>query len=100
MGNITINNDNNQEENQKTTPVLGSFNESLGSSNSLPSSIFQIWLGMRDSNPRSRDQNPLPYRLANPQCLVSLLSISDAIILLFRQFPNSIEIIPQREQAG
>ena len=25
-----------------------------------------IWLGMRDSNPRSRDQNPLPYRLANP----------------------------------
>ena len=21
---------------------------------------------MRDSNPRSRDQNPLPYRLANP----------------------------------
>ena len=22
---------------------------------------------MRDSNPRSRDQNPLPYRLANPQ---------------------------------
>jgi site-specific DNA recombinase len=25
------------------------------------------WLGMRDSNPRSRDQNPLPYRLANPQ---------------------------------
>jgi DNA invertase Pin-like site-specific DNA recombinase len=25
------------------------------------------WLGMRDSNPRSRDQNPLPYHLANPQ---------------------------------
>ena len=29
--------------------------------------LEQIWLGMRDSNPRSRDQNPLPYRLANPQ---------------------------------
>ena len=27
------------------------------------------WLGMRDSNPRSRDQNPLPYHLANPQCV-------------------------------
>lgn len=27
----------------------------------------QNWLGMRDSNPRSRDQNPLPYHLANPQ---------------------------------
>ena len=25
------------------------------------------WLGMRDSNPRWRDQNPLPYHLANPQ---------------------------------
>lgn len=29
--------------------------------------LRRIWLGMRDSNPRSRDQNPLPYRLANPQ---------------------------------
>ena len=26
-----------------------------------------LWLGMRDSNPRSRDQNPVPYHLANPQ---------------------------------
>ena len=26
-----------------------------------------VWLGMRDSNPRSWDQNPLPYHLANPQ---------------------------------
>lgn len=24
------------------------------------------WLGWRDSNPRSRDQNPLPYHLATP----------------------------------
>ena len=69
MDNITINNDNNQEVNQKTTPVIGSFNEPLESINSLPSSIFQIWLGMRDSNPRSWDQNPVPYRLANPQLL-------------------------------
>ncbi len=28
--------------------------------------LCSIWLGMRDSNPRSRDQNPLPYHLANP----------------------------------
>ena len=27
----------------------------------------QNWLGMRDSNPRSWDQNPVPYRLANSQ---------------------------------
>ena len=29
--------------------------------------LRSLWLGMRDSNPRSRDQNPLPYHLANPQ---------------------------------
>jgi site-specific DNA recombinase len=28
--------------------------------------VSPLWLGMRDSNPRSRDQNPLPYHLANP----------------------------------
>lgn len=28
--------------------------------------LRSLWLGMRDSNPRSWDQNPLPYRLANP----------------------------------
>ena len=28
--------------------------------------LCSIWLGMRDSNPRSWDQNPVPYRLANP----------------------------------
>ena len=29
--------------------------------------LRRSWLGMRDSNPRSWDQNPVPYRLANPQ---------------------------------
>ncbi len=33
----------------------------------LKADICTIWLGMRDSNPRSRDQNPLPYHLANSQ---------------------------------
>src|ERR1700754_1161792 len=27
------------------------------------------WLGRQDSNLGWRDQNPLPYRLATPQCL-------------------------------
>lgn len=27
--------------------------------------VRSSWLGMRDSNPRSRDQNPVPYHLAN-----------------------------------
>ena len=34
---------------------------------SAENALYPLWLGMRDSNPRSRDQNPLPYRLANPQ---------------------------------
>lgn len=29
--------------------------------------LRSIWLGVRDSNPRSWDQNPVPYRLANSQ---------------------------------
>jgi hypothetical protein len=35
--------------------------------NELFEALKPIWLGMRDSNPRSRNQNPLPYHLANPQ---------------------------------
>ena len=33
---------------------------------SISPELSSIWLGMRDSNPRSWDQNPVPYRLANP----------------------------------
>ena len=33
----------------------------------------KLWLGMRDSNPRWRDQNPLPYHLANPQQCARLI---------------------------
>ena len=33
------------------------------------------WLGMRDSNPRSWNQNPLPYHLANPQYCMKLREI-------------------------
>lgn len=35
--------------------------------NEAISLLRPLWLGMRDSNPRSRDQNPVPYHLANPQ---------------------------------
>jgi hypothetical protein len=38
--------------------------------------ICSLWLGMRDSNPRSWNQNPLPYHLANPQYLYSLPLLS------------------------
>lgn len=53
MNNQTLENDqNNRGETKKTN---------------LENKIRSTWLGMRDSNPRSWDQNPLPYRLANPQ---------------------------------
>ena len=44
MSDITINNDENQEENQKTTPVTESSFEVIDSSISLPGAMLQIWL--------------------------------------------------------
>ena len=41
---------------------------------SISPGLCSIWLGMRDSNPRSWDQNPVPYRLANPHWLYILYS--------------------------
>ena len=37
-------------------------------------SLRSIWLGMRDSNPRSWDQNPVPYRLANPHWCMTIIA--------------------------
>ena len=36
--------------------------------------LRSIWLGMRDSNPRSWDQNPVPYRLANPHWCMTIIA--------------------------
>ena len=56
---------------------------------------------MRDSNPRSRDQNPLPYRLANSQTLLIYHklwynSTTLKLITIFRKevFPNMHQQIP------
>ena len=81
MGNITINNNNNQDKNQKTTPVEESFNEPIITNISLPSSIFQIWLGMRDSNPRMH--GPKPCALPLGQSPIFLLNISCCSIAFF-----------------
>ncbi len=35
----------------------------------IKGTVSPLWLGMRDSNPRSWDQNPVPYRLAIPHHL-------------------------------
>ena len=48
----------------------------------LEMSLRSIWLGMRDSNPRSWDQNPVPYRLANPQYIVSVHNYTNYLLKL------------------
>ena len=58
MSNITINDSGSQEDNQKTTPVTESPFELNNSSISLPGCVLQIWLGMRDSNPRMLGPEP------------------------------------------
>ena len=58
MSDITINNDKNQDENQKTTPVTESSLESNSSSIYSSGDVLQIWLGMRDSNPRMLGPEP------------------------------------------
>lgn len=45
MSDITINNDKNQDENQKTTPVTESSLESNSSSIYSSGDVLQIWLG-------------------------------------------------------
>lgn len=45
MSNITINEDESQAQNQKTTPVTESSIEPSNSINLLPGSVLQIWLG-------------------------------------------------------
>ena len=47
---------------------------------SISPGLCSIWLGMRDSNPRSRDQNPLPYRLANPQYVWLVLCLCGPVL--------------------
>ena len=37
-----------------------------GGDKELLERLRSIWLGRRDSNPRSWDQNPVPYHLATP----------------------------------
>ncbi len=58
MRDITTNSSESQNKNQKTTPVIESFFEPNDSSISLPGVVLQIWLGMRDSNPRMLEPEP------------------------------------------
>ena len=70
MSDITINNDKNQDENQKTTPVTESSLESNSSSIYSPGDVFQIWLGRRDSNPRMHGPKPCALPLGHAPILL------------------------------
>ena len=48
MSDITINNNENQEDNQKTTPAMKSLSEPNDSSLALSGEIFSTWLGLVD----------------------------------------------------
>lgn len=50
MGDITINNEENQNSNQKTTPVTESLSVLNNSSFSSPDGILQIWLELGYGN--------------------------------------------------
>ena len=51
-----------------------------------------LWLGRLDSNQRSRDQNPMPYRLATPQ---KLTESSLQVRLLSAHFYNCNSFLTQ-----
>ena len=59
------NNDNNRDESIEKAQLVA---------------LKTIWLGMRDSNPRSWNQNPLPYHLANPHCCLAQPALPGVII--------------------
>ena len=72
MSDITINNNESQDGNQKTTPVTGSFSEPNDSSLSLSGEIISTWLGMRDSNPRMPGPEPGALPLGESPVLARL----------------------------
>ncbi len=49
----------------------------------------RLWLGREDSNLRSRDQNPLPYRLATPQSEQRENSVSEDALPDGRRHPRA-----------
>ena len=57
MSDITINSSENQEDNQKTTPVTGSLSEPNDSSLSLSGEIFSTWLGREYVNGTFTDED-------------------------------------------
>ena len=62
MSNITIKNDESQNEKRKTTPVSESSDELEKLDSAASTALLKFWLGRRDSNPRM----PVPKTGALP----------------------------------
>ena len=54
-----------EKEKQLISTFEPSKSDKLTDEEVLFGTVSPLWLGVRDSNPRSWDQNPVPYRLAN-----------------------------------
>ena len=65
MSNITINEEESQAQNQKTTPVMEPSSEPNNSNTNLLDSLFLTWLGWRDSNPRMHGPKPCALPLGD-----------------------------------
>ena len=74
MSDITINNNGSQDENQKTTPVTESSPDTNRSNLALPDAVLQIWLGMRDSNPRMPGPEPGALPLGESPVQIKIIS--------------------------
>ncbi len=58
MSDITINNEESQNKNQKMTPVTESSDGRKQPDPAVTSTILQIWLGRQDSNLRMLEPKP------------------------------------------
>ncbi len=70
MSDITISNDESQDEKRKTTPVRGPLQRFDNLNLSIPDVILQIWLGRRDSNPRMHGPKPCALPLGHAPILL------------------------------
>ena len=82
MSDITINNDESQNKNQKTTPVIESSLVPDNKFITLPGKILLSWLGMRDSNPRMLGPEPSALPLGE-----SPIKLPRVINLFIRSIP-------------
>ena len=65
MSNITIKNDESQNEKRKTTPVSEPSDELEKLDSAASTALLKFWLGRRDSNPRMHGPKPCALPLGH-----------------------------------